>query len=104
MICETTAQKFAQDWIAAWNSRDLPRILAHYTGDFEMSSPYIVQFSGEAPGTLRGKANVAAPWKIALERIPDLHFRRREVLVGANSIAIFYDGALGQCAVEIFFL
>lgn len=24
------AQKFALDWVAAWNSRDLDRVLAHY--------------------------------------------------------------------------
>ena len=28
--------RFAAEWIAAWNSHDLERILAHYTDDFEM--------------------------------------------------------------------
>ena len=41
------ALHFAEDWIASWNSHDLDRILAHYTEDFEMSSPLIVQLMGE---------------------------------------------------------
>jgi len=41
------ALHFAEDWIASWNSHGLDRILAHYTEDFEMSSPLIVQLMGE---------------------------------------------------------
>ena len=32
------AERFANVWIAAWNSHDLERILAHYEDEFEMSS------------------------------------------------------------------
>ncbi len=39
MIDQQWAQAFAEDWIASWNSHDMERILAHYTDDFEMSSP-----------------------------------------------------------------
>ena len=46
------ANKFAAEWIAAWNAHDLPRVLSHYTEDFEMSSPKIVQIAGEASGRL----------------------------------------------------
>ena len=41
------AELFASDWIAAWNSHDLDRILAHYEDDFEMTSPLIVALVGE---------------------------------------------------------
>jgi predicted HD phosphohydrolase len=33
----TVAERFAEDWVAAWNSHDLGRILEHYEEDFEMS-------------------------------------------------------------------
>jgi hypothetical protein len=36
------AQHFATEWMAAWNSHDLDRVLSHYSNYFEMSSPYIV--------------------------------------------------------------
>ena len=49
------AEAFAAEWIAAWNSHDLERILSHYTEDFAMSSPGIVKLASEPSGTLKGK-------------------------------------------------
>jgi ketosteroid isomerase-like protein len=46
------AIRFAKEWIAAWNAHDLDLILAHYTDDFEMSTPFIAKLSGEPSGTL----------------------------------------------------
>ncbi|HEX5049396.1 MAG TPA: nuclear transport factor 2 family protein, partial [Gammaproteobacteria bacterium] len=42
MITQDFAQTFAHEWIDAWNSHDLDRILSHYADDFVMSSPRIV--------------------------------------------------------------
>jgi hypothetical protein len=39
MISRDFAERFAEEWIAAWNAHDLPRILSHYEDDFEMPSP-----------------------------------------------------------------
>jgi ketosteroid isomerase-like protein len=50
MIDKTFAEHFAHEWIAAWNSHDLQRILSHYAEDFEMASPFIVQVAGEPSG------------------------------------------------------
>ena len=65
-------EHFAEDWIASWNAHDLERILSHYADDFEMSSPVIIQVTGESSGTLRGKAPVGAYWKKALGCLPAL--------------------------------
>ena len=54
------AERFAKEWIAAWNSHDLERILAHYEDDFEMSSPIITTLIGERSGKFRGKVAVGA--------------------------------------------
>ena len=43
MIDATFAQQFAEEWLRAWNAHHLEAILAHYTDDFEMSSPFIVE-------------------------------------------------------------
>lgn len=102
MITREFADAFSAEWIAAWNSHDLDRILSHYADDFEMSSPYIAQIAGDPSGTLRGKAAVAAYWKSALQRMPDLHFQRVATLVGAHSITIHYRGVRGMAA-EVFF-
>lgn len=96
------AQHFAQDWIDSWNCHDLSRVLAHYTDDFEMSSPYIVQLADEPSGTLKGKAAVGAYWEKALGLNPQLHFELVTTLVGANSITLNYRGTRGMAA-EVFF-
>lgn len=100
MITEAFAKALASEWIAAWNSHDLGRILSHYTDDFEMSSPFIARITGEASGVLRGKEAVGAYWTSSLKRFPDLHFELIEVLTGADSICIHYHSVLGLKAVE----
>lgn len=96
------AEHFATDWIASWNAHDLERILSHYAEDFEMSSQVIIQVAGEPSGTLRGKAAVGAYWKKALGLIPDLQFELISVLAGVNSITLYYKGARGRLAAEVF--
>jgi len=51
----TRARAVAQDWIAAWNVRDLERILSHYTDDVVFASPTVVTRYGEPSGVLGGK-------------------------------------------------
>jgi hypothetical protein len=101
MLTSAFAGRFAAAWIAAWNSHDLERILSHYTDDFEMSSPVIVQLMGEPSGTLKGKANIRAYWAKALAANPALHFELLTTLTGANSITLYYRGARGLSA-EVF--
>jgi hypothetical protein len=93
---------FAEDWIASWNAHDLERVLSHYSADFEMSSPFIVQIAGESTGKLKGKEAVGAYWRKALALIPDLQFELISVLVGLDSITIYYNGAGGRPAAEVF--
>ncbi len=102
MITREFAEHFASEWIAAWNAHDLSAVLSHYSDDFEMSSPFIVQISGEPSGTLKGKAEVRAYWRTALAKIADLRFELLEVCVGVNSIALYYNAVLGKRAVEWF--
>lgn len=64
------SERFAKEWVAAWNSHDLDRILAHYDDDFEMSSPIITTLVGELSGRLQGKTAVGAYWAKALRSIP----------------------------------
>lgn len=101
MLDKAFATKFASAWIAAWNSHNLTRILSHYSEDFEMSSPVIVQIVGEPSGKLKGKKAIGAYWSNALQRIPDLHFELVTTLVGIDSITLYYKGHRGMSA-EVF--
>ncbi|MGC1457026.1 MAG: nuclear transport factor 2 family protein [Steroidobacteraceae bacterium] len=93
MITAAWAREFAEDWIAAWNSRDLDRILAHYRDDFEMRSPLIIEKMGVPSGTLRGKDAIRPYWQIGLTAKPPLHFTLQDVLAGVDTIVIYYHSA-----------
>ena len=95
------AHRFAAEWIAAWNSHDLERILAHYRDDFEMFSPLIVERVGEASGSLRGKENVGAYWKIGLAASPPLRFELIDVSAGVGSLTIHYRSVGRRIAAEV---
>jgi hypothetical protein len=103
MIDREFAQKFAREWVQAWNDRDLDSILSHYCDNFEMSSPFIASMTGESSGSLKGKEKVAEYWRNALEKIPDLQFKLIDVCLGINSIVIYYKAVLGKIGAEIMF-
>jgi hypothetical protein len=101
MLEQTFAEQFAADWIEAWNSHDLDRILAHYTEDFEMTTPYIIQAAGEPSGRLKGKEAVGTYWGKGLQRSPSLHFELLELLIGVNSLTLYYQNHRGQFVAEV---
>lgn len=93
----------AADWIAAWNSHDLDRVLAFYTDDFEMSSPHIVNIMAEPSGTLHGKPAIRAYWQKAMSLFPGLHFTLETAYTGANSVVLCYTNQSGHRRAEILF-
>ncbi len=95
-------QQFSQEWIAAWNARDLDAVLAHYREDFEMSSPFIAQIAGVAGGVLKGKPAVRQYWAAALARAPELRFDHIATMAGVDSIVIHYRGPGGRLCAEVF--
>ena len=76
-------------------------MLAHFSDDFQFSSPLVRQFAGEPAGVLTGKDAVRAYWKIGLSRLPDLHFELVDVLEGVDCLTILYRGHRGLTA-EVF--
>jgi ketosteroid isomerase-like protein len=97
------SERFAKEWVAAWNSHDLERILSHYDDDFEMSSPIIITLVGEPSGRLRGKKAVGAYWAKALQSVPDLRFELLAALAGVNSVTVYYRGHRGLSAEVLHF-
>ncbi|HLO00893.1 MAG TPA: nuclear transport factor 2 family protein [Pyrinomonadaceae bacterium] len=102
MLTQTTAKAFASEWIEAWNRHDLDRILAHYSDDFEFSSPLIAQIADEPSGRLRGKKPVGEYWAKALGRIPNLRFKLVSTLWGVSSVVVHYERHDGRLASEWF--
>jgi ketosteroid isomerase-like protein len=89
-------QAFAEEWIAAWNARDLERILSHYTEDVEFASPSSWAIRSCAARRRCGPIG-ARRW-----RAPDLHFTLEGVFEGAGRLALLYRRADGRRATESF--
>ena len=94
----TLAQRtaFADTWIAAWNTRDLDRVLALYADDSEMVSDKIIKLGLDPNGRLRGKDNLRAYWGRALPLRPKLHFTLINAFVSPDSTVVFYRDELGH--------
>jgi hypothetical protein len=103
MIEQEFAQEFAREWIDAWNAHDLERILAHYSDDFEMSSPLIVERARVPSGVLQGKQAITPYWQRGLAGSPPLHFELDFVTCGVASITLVYRNHRGQRATEVLF-
>lgn len=101
MIEKSRANEFADEWIKAWNSHDLERILSHYTDDFEMTSPFIIERMNEPSGTLKGKEKIRPYWQKGLEQTPALKFELLNVLIGVESITLLYKNQKAALVAEV---
>jgi ketosteroid isomerase-like protein len=85
-----------REWVEAWNSRDLERVLSLYAEDTEMTSDRIPAMGFDASGTVRGKADLGAYWSKALTLIPNLHFTLIDTYVSPDSVVVFYENERGK--------
>ena len=99
MLTPDAAARFADEWIAAWNSHDLDRILAHWAEDCVFTSPLAAQLLGTT-GIVRGKAELRTYWQRGLAANPGLRFSLEQVLVGADSLVISYRNHRQQTCAE----
>jgi hypothetical protein len=99
-MTEAQAQEFAIEWIAAWNSHDLERILGHYADDVEVTSPLVETVMGPGETTVRGKARLREYWGAALARYPELHFKLFRAYAGPRSLVLHYRSVQGLIGAE----
>jgi ketosteroid isomerase-like protein len=92
------ARAFAHEWIAAWNSHDLDRILSHYAPEIVLLSPNAEKMVGH--GRVVGLPALSAYWKQALGRQPTLRFEFVDVRLGYQALTILYRNHRGQQAAE----
>lgn len=89
------AKAFAHDWIEAWNSHDLDRILSHYASDVVLISPVAAKLTGDPSGTLRGKDALRSYFQKGLELFPNLQFKLVDVMQGLSSVVLYYENQRG---------
>lgn len=97
-MTQDEADAFARDWIEAWNSHDLQRILSHYADEVVFLSPVAQQRVGN--GRLTGVPALRAYWGAGLKAQPTLRFELVDVLVGHGSATLLYRNHKGQTVAE----
>jgi ketosteroid isomerase-like protein len=100
MMAMPDPHAFAADWIAAWNSHDLDRILSHSADDIVFLSPVAQARLGN--GRVVGREALRAYWSGGLAAQPGLKFEPEAVLVGHEGLTILYRNHRGQAAAETF--
>ncbi|PKN20567.1 MAG: nuclear transport factor 2 family protein [Deltaproteobacteria bacterium HGW-Deltaproteobacteria-6] len=95
-------KEFVSEWIEAWNSHDIERIMAHYDESLKFSSPKLAKLIPGSGGKLNSKQAVRAYWVKALAAQPALHFEFIAVFKGVQSAVIHYRGVGGKLCAEFF--
>jgi hypothetical protein len=62
----------AEQWIEAWNSRDLDRIMDHYAEDVEFEANTVIRRWQKADGRLRGVTKLRNHFRLGLDPVPNL--------------------------------
>ena len=96
MLTKAEAEEFAADWIAAWNSHELDRIMAHYHDDVELISPVAMQLLQAPGGLVSGKANLRAYFQRGLQAFPELRFELERVVWSVRSVVLYYANQRGS--------
>jgi hypothetical protein len=99
-MTEAEAQEFGLEWVAAWNSHDLDRILGHYAEDVEVISPLVETVLGPGRTAVQGKERLRAYWGAALDRFPELRFTLYRAYAGPHSVVLHYRSVQGLVAAE----
>ncbi len=99
-LTQQFALDFAREWIEAWNSHDLERVLAHYSPDVELTSPYVRRILGGEVDTVRGIPVLREYFSRALVKVPDLKFVLKCVYWGERSVLVQYERAGMSSAAE----
>ena len=94
------ANEFAQDWVDAWNSHDLTRILEHYEDDVVLTSPRAKEIIGAKDGTVRGKPALADYFRAGLTKMPDLTFSLVRAYASVTSVVVEYRTKDGRHGAE----
>lgn len=95
IITDKWGQEFAQNWLLAWNARDVEKILGFYSDEFLMMSPVVREMTGNQQGVLIDKEGLRDLCIKVFTQIPELQFSLAAVAVGIDSLTVHYTSS--QC-------
>ena len=88
-LTQHTAQTKAQNWVDAWNIRDLDAVMMHYAEDVSVCSPLVKRRLHKQDGWLHGKSALRDYFAVGTGN-PELQFTLKSVHVGVQSMSMVY--------------
>ncbi len=101
MITEAAARRAAQDWIEAWNTRDLDRICSHYAQTAELWTHTVVTRWGIPDGRPVGIESIRKHFAKGLEVAPNIRFELVGVLIGMDGYTVVYRRESGALVADV---
>ena len=101
MISQEKAGEMADNWLQAWNSRDIDQIMAHYADGIEFISPFIKALLSKHDCKIKGKPALKAYFLQGLAKYPSLNFQIINVLPGVGSFTLIYKSVNNLLAAEV---
>lgn len=96
-----SAERFASEWIEAWNRHELEAILGHYDERIRFRSPFVVQLLGDPSGLIEGKSRLRPYFETGLRKFPNLRFELEQVYPGVDSVVLCYRSVRNLRAAEL---
>ncbi len=92
------ARQFAHEWVEAWNSHDIDRILDHYDDQVVLISPVALTLLNNGTGIVQGKPALCDYFLRGLNAYPNLRFDLNDVLWGVETIVVSYTNNVRDSA------
>lgn len=80
----------AEEWIRAFNDKQLDHLLSLYNDQAEHYSPKLKIAKPETKGLIKGKAALRAWWQDAFDRLPTLHYQLKKLTADEDQVFMEY--------------
>lgn len=85
-----TPEKIAKEWLAAFNQKDLKRLLVLYHEEAVHTSPKLRVLRPETKGQVKGKSALKEWWEDAFKRLPTLQYDLNRLTANNSRVLMEY--------------
>jgi hypothetical protein len=101
MGIKRNSRSIVEDWIEAWNCKDLDRIMRHYAFSVVFEANTVVSRWNRPDGILRGADELREHFRMGLENAPALHFELEDVFTAPSRYAALYRRDNGNWVLDV---
>lgn len=100
-ISDRWGQEFANNWLTAWNLKDVDKIVEFYSDEVVLVSPTVKEVTGRHGGITVIKSELREMLSKVFQQIPELHYSLVAVAVGIDSLTIYFTSSLCDMVADV---